>query len=242
MNPKTWLKKFTEWFDVRPQAERFILAFIGFGGLIYFFVILINDPAKQEIASLDRQLSTVQRRLIDQRTNAAELQLTGVEDPDSFIRERLSALIADQTAVQDDIELLAGNLVSPNGMTQMLTGVLDSQEGLTLIKVENIAPRALTNGLARGGVAEAAATAATTAAATTATSALRSVGFQVFRHGLILEFQGDYFSTLRYLMYLEEMDQSFFWDSFQFEQTLWPEARVRLELHTLSSEEGFIGV
>tara|TARA_R110002167_G_scaffold70453_4_gene198705 strand:+ start:14349 stop:15068 length:720 start_codon:yes stop_codon:yes gene_type:complete len=239
MNPKTWLKKFTEWFDVRPQAERFILAFIGFGGLIYFFVILINDPAKQEIASLDRQLSTVQRRLIDQQTSAAELQLTGVEDPDSFIRERLSALINDQAAVQGDIELLAGNLVSPNGMTQMLTGVLDSQEGLTLIKVENIAPRALTNGLARGGAAAAASTATT---ATTATSALRSIGFQVFRHGLILEFQGDYFSTLRYLMYLEAMDQSFFWDSFQFEQTLWPEARVRLELHTLSSEEGFIGV
>ena len=239
MNPKTWLKKFTDWFDVRPQAERFILAFIGFGGLIYFFVILINDPAKQEIASLDRQLSTVQRRLIDQQTSAAELQLTGVEDPDSFIRERLSALINDQAAVQGDIELLAGNLVSPNGMTQMLTGVLDSQEGLTLIKVENIAPRALTNGLARGGAAAAASTATT---ATTATSALRSIGFQVFRHGLILEFQGDYFSTLRYLMYLEAMDQSFFWDSFQFEQTLWPEARVRLELHTLSSEEGFIGV
>lgn len=236
MNPKTWLKKFTEWFDVRPQAERFILAFIGFGGLIYFFVILINDPAKQEIASLDRQLSTVQRRLIDQQTNAAELQLTGVEDPDSFIRERLAALIEDQSVVQSNIELLAGNLVSPNGMTQMLTGVLDSQEGLTLIKVENIAPRALTNGLAREGAASTATT------ATTATSALRSIGFQVFRHGLILEFQGDYFSTLRYLMYLEAMDQSFFWDSFQFEQTLWPEARVRLELHTLSSEEGFIGV
>lgn len=241
MNPKTWLKKFTEWFDVRPQAERFILAFIGFGGLIYLFVIMINDPAKQEIASLDRQLSTVQRRLIEQQTNAAELQLTGVEDPDSFIRERLAALIDDQSEVQNDIELLAGNLVSPNGMTQMLTGVLDSQEGLTLIKVENIAPRALTNGLARGGAA-AAARAATPATVTTATTALRSVGFQVFRHGLILEFQGDYFSTLRYLMYLEAMDQSFFWDSFQFEQTLWPEARVRLELHTLSSEEGFIGV
>ena len=234
MNPKTWLKKFTEWFDVRPQAERVILAFIGFGGLIYIFLILINDPAKQELASLDRQFNTVQRRLIDQQTSAAELQLTGVEDPDSFIRERLATLIEEQAVIQNDIELLAGNLVSPNGMTQMLTGVLDSQEGLTLIKVENIAPRALTNGLTASGVAA--------PVVNTTSAALRSVGFQVFRHGLILEFQGDYFSTLRYLLYLEQMNESFFWDSFQFQQTLWPEARVRLELHTLSSEEGFIGV
>ena len=116
-------------------------------------------------------------------------------------------------------------------MTQMLTSVLDSQEGLTLIKVENRPPEALTDALTTvSSVGEA------------AQGAVQSIGFQVFRHGLILEFQGDYFSTLRYLMFLEAMDESFFWDSFEFEQTEWPEARVRLELHTLSSEEGFVGV
>ena len=231
MNPKILLSKLTDWFDVRPQAERFIIAGIGFGGLIYLFVVMMNDPAQQEIASLDRQLTTVQTRLLEQQTTAAELQLSGVEDPDSFIRERLASLIEAQSAIQDDIESLAGNLVSPNGMTQMLTEVLDSQEGLTLIKVENVAPEALTNGMtvAPEGVSNGLAS-------------VRSIGFQVFRHGLVLEFQGDYFSTLRYLLYLEEMDESFFWDSFEFEQTLWPEARMRLELHTLSSEEGFIGV
>jgi MSHA biogenesis protein MshJ len=231
VNPKILLSKFTDWFDVRPQAERFIIAGIGVGGLIYLFVVMMNDPAQQEIASLDRQLTTVQTRLLEQQTNAAELQLSGVEDPDSFIRERLTSLIEAQSAIQGDIESLAGNLVSPNGMTQMLTEVLDSQEGLTLIKVENVAPEALTNGMtvAPEGTGNGLAS-------------LRSIGFQVFRHGLVLEFQGDYFSTLRYLLYLEEMDESFFWDSFEFEQTLWPEARMRLELHTLSSEEGFIGV
>lgn len=233
MTPKILLNKFTDWFDVRPQAERFILAGLGFGGLIYLFVIMLHDPAQQEIASLDRQLSTVQRRLIEQQTSAAELQLSGVEDPDSFIRERLASLMQEQSVIQSDIELLAGNLVSPNGMTQMLTGVLDKQEGLTLIKVENISPRALTNGDAP---------LRPEAGASGARTPLRSTGFQVFQHGLVLEFQGDYFSTLRYLLFLETMEQSFFWDSFQFEQTLWPEARVRLELHTLSSEEGFIGV
>jgi MSHA biogenesis protein MshJ len=231
MNPKILLSKLTDWFDVRPQAERFIIAGIGLGGLIYLFVVMMNDPAQQEIASLDRQLTTVQTRLLEQQTNAAELQLSGVEDPDSFIRERLASLIEAQSLIQGDIESLAGNLVSPNGMTQMLTEVLDSQEGLTLIKVENVAPEALTNGMtvAPEGVSNGRAS-------------VRSIGFQVFRHGLVLEFQGDYFSTLRYLLYLEAMDESFFWDSFEFEQTLWPEARMRLELHTLSSEEGFIGV
>lgn len=231
MNPRALLNRFTDWFDVRPQAERFILAGLGLGGLVYFFIVMINDPAQQQISSLDRQLATVQRRLIEQQTDAASLQLSAVEDPDSFIRERLIGLIEEQELVQENIEQLAGNLVTPNGMTQMLTGVLDSLEGLTLIKVENISPKALTNNLVT-----------VSTESDNGTSPQRSTGFQVYRHGLVLEFQGDYFNTLRYLLFLEEMDQNFFWDSFQFEQTLWPEARVRLELHTLSSEEGFIGV
>lgn len=231
MNPKILLKKLSTWFDVRPQAERFILAGIGLGGLIYLFLVMIYEPMQEQVASLDRQLTTVQRRLIEQQTSAEELRQSGVADPDSFVRERLSVVMQDQAEIQGNIESLAGNLVSPNGMTQMLTGVLDSQEGLTLIKVENVAPEALTNGMAVAPVE----------ANITGTS-LRSIGFQVFRHGLVLEFQGDYFSILRYLLYLEAMEQSFFWDSFEFEQTLWPEGRVRLELHTLSSEEGFVGV
>ena len=230
MNPKILLSKFTDWFDVRPQAERVILAAIGFGGLIYLFLISYYDPAQQQIGGLERQLVTVQTRLLEQQTRATELQLSGVEDPDSFIRERLAALVLEQSTIQEGIEALAGNLVSPNGMTQMLTSVLDNQEGLTLIKVENVEPRALTDALMPARVDNA------------ASSAIQSIGFQVFRHGLVLEFQGNYFSTLRYLLFLEAMDESFFWDSFQFEQTLWPDARVRLELHTLSSEEGFIGV
>jgi MSHA biogenesis protein MshJ len=231
VSPKALLGKFTDWFDLRPQAEKFILAGIGVGGLLYLFLIVVYDPSRAEISSLERQLSTVQTRLLEQQTRAAELQRSGIDDPDSFIRERLAALVDEQSQIQGGIESLAGNLVSPNRMTQMLTSVLDNQGGLTLIKVENISPEALTDPMAPainlnervGGV-------------------LQSVGFQVFRHGLVLEFQGDYFNMLRYLLYLEGMDESFFWDSIEFKQVLWPDARVRLELHTLSSEEGFIGV
>ncbi|MCP5329436.1 MAG: hypothetical protein H7A07_00635 [Pseudomonadales bacterium] len=120
-------------------------------------------------------------------------------------------------------------------MTQMLISVLDSQEGLTLIRVENRTPEALSN---QGGQVPAEAQ----TEEVLAQGNRLTTGFQVFRHALVLEFQGDFFSTLRYLRFLETMEQSFFWDSIEYEQALWPEARVILELHTLSSEEGFIGV
>ena len=231
MTPNALIKKFSNWFDHRPQGEKYLLAIMGLGGLLYLYIVMFFGPARDEISGLERQLATLDSRILEQETRAMELRQSGVEDPDSFIRERLAQLVAEQSIIQEGIESLAGNLVSPNAMTQMLTSVLDSQEGLTLIKVENNPPQALTNAMSTAPVQ-----------GDEAPSVGQSLGFQVFRHGLVLEFQGDYFSTLRYLLFLEAMDESFFWDSFEFEQAVWPEARVRLELHTLSSEEGFIGV
>lgn len=236
MNPRVLINRFTVWFDVRPPAEKYILTGVGLGVVLYFYAILLFQPAREQIDSIERQLATVEARIEQQLARAAELQQSGVEDPDSFIRERLSQLIEEQAQVQGGIQALAGNLVSANGMTQMLTSVLDSQEGLTLIRVENRTPEALTN---QGGQQPAAGV--STDEVVVQGSRL-STGFQVFRHALVLEFQGDFFSTLRYLRFLETMGQSFFWDSIEYEQALWPEARVVLELHTLSSEEGFIGV
>jgi len=231
MTPKALTLKFTNWFDKRPQGEKCLLAIMGVGGVIYLYAVMFFYPAQAEIENLERQLATTDSRIAQQEARAIELRQSSLEDPNSFIRARLAALIEDQNVIQEGIESLAGDLVSPNGMTQMLTSVLDRQEGLTLIKVENRPPEALTDALAdESSVGE------------VVQGAAQSNGFQVFRHGLILEFQGDYFSTLRYLMYLEAMDETFFWDGFEFEQTEWPDATVRLELHTLSSEEGFIGV
>ena len=68
------------------------------------------------------------------------------------------------------------------------------------------------------------------------------VAGQVFEHGLVLEFQGDFFNTLKYLRFLEEISGSFFWDSVNFKQVSWPQAVVTLEIHTLSANSGFIGV
>ena len=71
---------------------------------------------------------------------------------------------------------------------------------------------------------------------------VRSISGQVYQHGIALEFRGDYFSTLRYLRLLEQLSDSFYWDSITFTQGDWPSATVRLQLHTLSTEEGFLGV
>ncbi len=231
MKPREAITRFTTWFDERPQAEKVVLAVLGIGGVVYLYLTMMFEPIRAEIAGLERQIETGNIRIIEQQTRAEELRLSGVEDPDAFVRARLEEIMREQEEAQAGIESLAGNLVTPNAMTQVLTTVLDSQPGLKLVRVENRDPEPLT------GVNQVADIVADAGAPVAA-----ALGLQVFRHRLVLEFQGDYFSTLRYLLFLEAMEENFFWDSLSYEQLEWPEAKVQIELHTLSSEEGFIGV
>ncbi len=231
MKPREAITRFTTWFDERPQAEKVVLAVLGIGGVVYLYLTMMFEPIRAEIAGIKSQIETGNIRIIEQQTRAEELRLSGVADPDAFVRARLEEIIREQEEAQAGIESLAGNLVTPNAMTQVLTTVLDSQPGLKLVRVENRDPEPLT------GVNEVADIVADAGAPVAA-----ALGLQVFRHRLLLEFQGDYFSTLRYLLFLEAMEENFFWDSLSYEQLEWPEARIQIELHTLSSEEGFIGV
>ena len=64
----------------------------------------------------------------------------------------------------------------------------------------------------------------------------------VFRHGVEIRLRGGYLSTLRYLEALEALPWRFFWDSLEYEVTEYPIAEITFILHTLSSEESWIGV
>ena len=142
------------------------------------------------------------------------------EDPNKFANDRLVVTAREQSRLDVDISRLTENFISPSSMTRILQSVLDQQSGLELISFQNSAAAPL-----RVGVADE-----------------NEMNGQVFVHGLVIEFQGDFFSTLKYLRFLEEISGSFFWDSVSFKKVAWPEALVTLEIHTLSASEGFIGV
>ncbi len=228
MTPMQRLDKIRAEFDKRVIAEKTILAATIVGVLVYAYLLMFFDPVREDIASAERQIDTLNARITAQITRAEQLQRDNLEDPDRTARERLEFLVAQQNDVQLQIEAMAGNLVSPNSMTSLLTTVLDGQPGLDLVRVENKVPRALRSS-ATGGVE-------------VVDGVANPLAVQVYQHGIVLEFAGDYFSVLRYLLFLEGLSESFFWDSLTFRQTEWPRAYVILEIHTLSTYEGFIGV
>jgi len=228
---KQQFKRLLKDINGRPRAEKVAIFAIAFGCLLMAYVSFVYDPLRAGIASSQSQITSVRRQISNQQQSYASLLERSAQDPNRPLNDRLTFLAREQARLDDNIAELAGDLVTPSEMTTILTSVLRQFSGLELLYFANVDAVPLRDDLVSGPAAE----------TVSMNSQERTLSGQVYSHGLTIEFEGDFFSTLEYLRFLEEVAGSFFWDSIRFRQTAWPDAHVTLEIHTLSTNEGFIG-
>lgn len=221
-------------FDERPVTEKGVLLLVALAVSGWLLWSLLYAPAASETAALERRLATAESRLQTLMLREQTAIRASRDDPDMAARQRITRALQDQDQTRERIELLAGNLVAPATMTRLLTAILDDSTTLRLLRVENRPPQAL-RAAGSGEVIN-------MPDAPDATGAMDAIDAEVYRHSLLLELEGDYLGLIAYLRRVETLGVVFFWDRLHFVQTEWPLGRVTLELHTLSAEEGFVGV
>ncbi|NQV69833.1 MAG: hypothetical protein HQ498_07390 [Pseudohongiella sp.] len=219
--------------EARTQLERMVvlvilIAVLGMGYLTFFF-----DPISAQKVTVRSQISSVERQIQDQQVSYVTMERDSQEDPNKFVNDRLAAIAQEQAELDAEIGGLAGNLVSPTNMTAILSSVLGQQDGLELISFSNSDATALGTGISAADQQLVEGQAG---------DVLAGLSGQVFQHGFSIQFRGDFFNTLKYLRFLEDISGSFLWDSISFRREEWPSAVINLEIHTLSANAGFIGV
>ncbi len=176
--------------------------------------------AAQRIEAAQSQLEALDRRSSDAAASAAS-------DPDRQSREERDRLVAQIEQLDAELAERASQLITPDEMVGALRQILAEQHGLTLDRLELLAPVSALEEEEDGE-----ATAAVEGAARPA----------LYKHVVEIEYRGGYFDTLRYLRAVERLGWSLYWESLDYEVVTYPEARVRLRLFTLSEQEGWIGV
>lgn len=230
---KKQFNRFLKNVESRTQAEKLSLLVISVAVIGLGFLTYVYDPLQTDINSQRNQLNSVTAQISSQQAGYLSKLAESLEDPDKFANDRLQAVNQQQQSLISEIANLAGDLVTPNLMTAILSSVLGRQTGLELVSFKNEEAKPLRANAV--DIANAVAEAGSLGVADDAAG-------QVYEHGITIELEGDFFNTLRYLRFLEDISGSFFWDSVTFEQTEWPNALVTLKIHTLSTEKGFIGV
>jgi len=223
--------------ESRAQAEKIIFMVVLIATLALSYLSIVFDPIRADINTSRTGINGVNRQILVQQNSYAEKYEASLEDPDKFANDRLVVIARAQAQLQGEINSLAGDFVTPNEMTNILTSVLERQAGLELVSFGNQSATPL-----REGISNVAELLAATGAVNLDDVVTTGVSGQVYEHGLVIEFEGDFFNTLKYLRFLEDITGSFFWDSISFRQLDWPNAHIILEIHTLSTNQGFIGV
>ena len=158
------------------------------------------------------------------------------KDPDAENVARLKALRSRLIDVQAELESSTDNLVTPNDMPKILETVLHKTGGLTLSKLKSLGVTPLV------AKEETGVTANKDKVAKNEKKLTAENIDNAYKHGLRIEFNGDYLTTLNYLKELEALEWGFFWDGFELNVREYPDATTSIEIFTLSLKEDWIGV
>jgi len=101
-------------------------------------------------------------------------------------------------------------LISPADMRQLLGNILTNKYRLVLIKFQNLPMHVIETS---------------------------QLGNKIFEYGIVLQFQGDFFTTYKYLREIENLKWRLFWDKFNYKVIKYPLAEITLQIHTLSDQE-----
>lgn len=220
---KQWQAK----FDARALRERALIAGLTLIAVILLWQVLLMDPLEARRQSAKRALQTAQTEISAYEQQIQAVLARGRADPNAEQRERLAQLEAEGAGLDRMLAHQVAGLISPREMSAVLEQVLLEQRDLKLRRVASLPPEPLTP--------------APVGNANKQTDDVVSTP-NLYRHGVSIEFEGSFAASLRYLRALESMHWGFYWGGFELTVEQYPRARMKLTVHTLSFDEGWIGV
>lgn len=224
-----------KWLKARHARERAILLVAGLGILGMMWLTFVHDVLTAAQTEESRKITIAQSRVVEEQNRQNDIRGTYTTDPNRFAQARQTELRDAANEANARLNELYGELITPQQMRQVLVTLLQRETKLKMVRLENAPSEPLISDIATAEAGEeAGADAAPPAAAIPAV--------QVFKHGLHLVFEGSFIDTVYYLRSLEGLDSNFFWENLEFELMEYPKAQISLDIYTLSTERGWIGV
>jgi MSHA biogenesis protein MshJ len=205
------------WFDGRPMRERAVLAAAAIVVTVLLLEGLWWGPQRERAGAAQTDVTL----LVEQKsTLAAELgQLEEREalDPDSAIRAQLDLLSGKITVLDQRLQAQTLQILAPEQMPAVLRDLIRTVEGLRITAVRSEAPQRLVN------------------------SAEDNLPV-LYRHGLVIDLEGDYLGLLDCVRKLEDLPWRLYWLGMEVRADGVAPGEFRLHVYTVSLREEWIRV
>ena len=227
---KARISQLQAWVDGRSLRERMLLLGIVLAVIYSLCDVFLLAPVNARQQQLNAWVTTLSETLQTQQQQLAGISAGITTDPNVSLRDTVEHVNHSLESYRTRLDSLAGEFILPSQMAQVLRDMLTRNGGLRLVRLESLEEKdpPATDGVDDGNVAQG--------------TAPEPPAFRLFRHGLVVEFEGSYLDAYRYLQAMEQLPWRFFWKELEFDTVEYPRARVRITIHTLSFGEGWISV
>ncbi|MDO6426288.1 hypothetical protein Q4489_04650 [Thalassotalea sp. 1_MG-2023] len=223
-----WQTYADKFLQITPR-EQYLIILTGLIAIIFIIFSLFIDDNLLQIEKLTKQ----------HQQNVADIQSTQMTvdvlaealktDPNDAIRKQLSQYQLQMSEVDQQLSLLASDLINPIQMRHALIELLSSTKAVSLTSFDVFAaePMELTPETEKKNVAE---------------QSLPVQSLSLYKHGVKLTLSGDYFALKDYIAALEELKWKFFWQTFDYQLVAYPKGELTITMYSLSTNKEFLGV
>ena len=231
---KEWQLKLKQWqaaIDDLSQRERvlvFLIAVVFIGMLLQVFLL---DPVLAERKQLQSQTKNLKNQisqLSSQQTVLSAELAAGIDRNKIKQRDQLQKEVE---SLNKKIEESVVAMIPPKLMAEVLEQLLAESKGLKLLSLENKPVVAL--------VDEGLENIKGSSQQQQKNSASRQA---LYNHSFVLQLSGSYMDAIQYFERLSKLPWRFYWDDLKYEVDIYPNAKITLEVHTVSMSEEWIGV
>lgn len=224
------IEKWAERFEAFSLRERMLISgavvvvmFMAWDTMVMGAEEMRQRHVVSEMHSINQQMEQVAVQI-----QALTAKLRGTETQHLMTRiGEIRALLSNLKQQEQDLTV---EFIRPQQMAGVLRDMLGAENGLVLTKLESLGAAPLFPPPEEEGKAS------------PVDEGKKAPKAGIYKHGMRVVFEGDYFKTLVYLQALEAMPWRLYWDNVEYQVLEYPRARVAITVHTLSLDERWIGV
>lgn len=212
----------SRWHALAPR-ERWLAYSVAvvLVGLVY--MQLLANPWALQLDQQEKAYNQVEARNKQSTDALAKLAAALAADPNLPYNSALSLAVASHAHLLEQVNRHTRELVSPKQMRALLSDLLHAQPGLRLVSLENFSeavqlPSSVTEDAPANRV-------------------------DLYRHGMRLKLEGNYFDLLHYLQTIKNTTWKLNWESLHYQvgEAGSGKAQISLQLYTLSRHAESLG-
>lgn len=225
-------QKFSDKFLQLTPREQYLVILTGFIAIFFIMSYAFIDEKSEKIAKFDKQSQKMEIANRTLKLTIQEYQNGLKHDPDKETIKKIEQLESKLSELDEHLIHLTTDLISPIEMRQALLKLLQLEPGVSLLSFELTGATPLLDiKQIQSGTQQ-----------TEARAKPSMLGLNLYKHGIKIKLSGKYFQLRNYLQQLEQLDWTFFWQSFHYQVREYPRSEVEITIYSLGLNKEFVGV